>query len=138
MQTPVIQPWALSRPAIAATGLTPSSSTGPGSASAANAADGGADSLARQFEQLLLRQMLSQMRSTSLSGDDAAQGPSAGYLQMADDQLAGIIAAAGGLGLGSTVRRWMQGVQAYQAAATQTPQTTPATQTPAALPKLPG
>ncbi len=131
MQTPVIQPWALSRPATTATaGMTPSSRTGlPG------AADPSADGLARQFEQLLLRQMLSQMRSTSLSGDDAAQGPSAGYLQMADDQLAGVIASAGGLGLGSTVRRWMQGAQAYQAAAAQTQ---PGAPTPSTLSGAPG
>ena len=135
MQTPVIQPWALSRPATAAAGLPPSS--GPG-AGPSRAADGGADGLARQFEQLLLRQMLSQMRSTSLSGDEQAQGPSAGYLQMADDQLAGIVAAAGGLGLGSTVRRWMQGVQAYQAAVTQTLQTAPIPQTALASTKAPG
>ena len=97
------------RPGVA---LTASSGVG-----AAVGTDRGAEALSRQFEQLLVRQMLSQMRSTSLSGDEPGASPSAGYLQMADDHLAGIVASVGGLGLGHSVRRWMQGVQAYQAAA---------------------
>jgi Rod binding domain-containing protein len=106
---PSSTPALLARPAVAL--------TAPTGAGAAVSTDRSAEALSRQFEQLLVRQMLSQMRSTSLSGDEPGASPSAGYLQMADDHLAGIVASVGGLGLGHSVRRWMQGAQAYQAAA---------------------
>jgi len=110
MSINVNQPWALTRPAAAATDQAAELSLNKR-----------ADALASQFEQLLLRQMLSQMRASSLSADADGEKPSAGYLQMADDQLAGIVASVGGLGLGSTVRRWMKGVQAYQAMPSEAP-----------------
>ena len=103
------QPWNLSR--LSASAPT---AADPGGEVALNKR---ADAVASQFEQLLLRQMLSQMRASSFNAEEDAQKPSAGYLQMADDQLAATIASVGGLGLGNTVRRWMKGVQAYQTAA---------------------
>jgi Rod binding domain-containing protein len=106
---------ALSRPSRPDAGLTATSRAGH-----ASSHDRSAEALSRQFEQLLVRQMLSQMRATSLGGDAPGAGPSAGYLQMADDHLAGIVASVGGLGLGQSVRRWVQGVQAYRAADPQT------------------
>ncbi len=68
---------------------------------------------AAQFEQLLLRQWLQQVRQ---SGFEDRSGVSAGYLELADDQLAAVVAGAGGIGLAPTLRRWMQGLSAYQAA----------------------
>jgi Rod binding domain-containing protein len=148
MPTPLMSSWApvlSERPGM---GLTTSSGAG-----APVGKDRSVEALSRQFEQLLVRQMLSQMRSTSLSGDEQGGGPSAAYLQMADDHLAGIVASVGGLGLGHSVRRWMQGVQAYQDAAaqggpiTQTAPSLPSTENSPiapsapnapALPKLPG
>ena len=105
MQATTIQPWGLDRASV----------TGANAAPAASAK--GADDLARQFEQLLVRQLLTQVRSSTLAQDGEGNSPSAGYLQMADDQLASIVAGVGGLGLGASVRRWMQGTQAYQAGA---------------------
>lgn len=49
------------------------------------------------FENVLLREWLRQVRSTSLSGEGPSSG--AGYLEMADDQMASFIARQGGLGL---------------------------------------
>ena len=98
MQAPTIQPWAVTREMPAAVARTRQ----------------GADALASQFEQVLLRQWLSQVRASS----DADGSPvSAAYLEMADDHLASIVASVGGLGIATSVRRWMQGVQAYQSAA---------------------
>ncbi|MDH4391760.1 MAG: hypothetical protein QE285_10115 [Aquabacterium sp.] len=105
MQATTIQPWGLDRGAVTGTGAGPATSAK------------GADDLARQFEQLLVRQLLTQVRASALSQDGDSNSPSAGYLQMADDQLASIVAGVGGLGLGASVRRWMQGTQAYQASA---------------------
>lgn len=116
MPGPSMTTWTPALPARPGAGLTASSSAG-----VAVGNDRSTEALSRQFEQLLVRQMLSQMRATSLSGEEQGAGPSAGYLQMADDHLAGIVASVGGLGLGTSVRRWMQGVQAYQAAAPQAP-----------------
>lgn len=126
---PSSTPALLARPAVALT-----ASTG---AVAGLGADRSAEALSRQFEQLLVRQMLSQMRSTSLSGDEQGASPSAGYLQMADDHLAGIVASVGGLGLGHSVRRWMQGAQAYQAAAQGAPALPATAAAAAAAPVLP-
>jgi Rod binding domain-containing protein len=142
MPSPLLSALAPVLPERPGIGLTASSGAG-----APVGKDRSAEALSRQFEQLLVRQMLSQMRSTSLSGDEQGGGPSAAYLQMADDHLAGIVASVGGLGLGHSVRRWMQGVQAYQNAAaqsgpvTQTAPSLPGAQNPPnapALPKLPG
>lgn len=101
----VIQPWAM-RPALdVSTTYTASSKATPTGPSP--------EAVGRQFEQLLVRQLLAQVRSESLSGDDAS-GPSAGYLQLADDQMAATIASVGGLGLGASMRTWMKGMAAYQ------------------------
>lgn len=101
----VIQPWAM-RPTVDVN-LTAASASRPTPAGSAP------DAIGRQFEQLLVRQLLAQVRSESLSGDDAPSS-SAGYLQLADDQLAATIASVGGLGLGASLGRWMKGIAAYQ------------------------
>lgn len=49
------------------------------------------------FETVLMREWLRQVRNTSLSGEGPSSG--AGYLEMADDQMAGFISRQGGLGL---------------------------------------
>ena len=92
-----ITPWDVSRTPVAA------------GTAVRSAADG-----AGQFETLLLRQWLTQVRASSLGEDNA---PSAGYLQMADDQLAALVASVGGLGLAASLRRAQQGSLAYAAAA---------------------
>jgi|GEM_PF-1607855 len=81
----------------------------------------GLDGAARQFEQLLVRQLLSQLRRASLDGNADAPRPSEGYLQLADDHLAATVAAVGGLGLAASARRWMQGMQAYRTDAAAVP-----------------
>jgi len=101
----VIQPWAM-RPTV---DVNPTAIAAP-KVTAVGAAP---DAIGRQFEQLLVRQLLAQVRSESLSGDEAPS-TSAGYLQLADDQLAATIASVGGLGLGASLGRWMKGVAAYQ------------------------
>jgi len=101
----VIQPWAM-RPSV---DVNPTAISAP-KATATGAAP---DAIGRQFEQLLVRQLLAQVRSESLSGEEAPS-PSVGYLQLADDQLAATIASVGGLGLGASLGRWMKGIAAYQ------------------------
>ena len=49
------------------------------------------------FESVMLREWLRQVRSTSLSGEEA--GTSAGYLEMVDDQMASFVSRQGGFGL---------------------------------------
>ncbi|WP_439114073.1 hypothetical protein [Hydrogenophaga sp.] len=59
--------------------------------------------LTSQFEQLLVRQLLTQVRASGLS--PAGEGASAvsGYQAIADDHLAQLIASVGGLGLGAAL-----------------------------------
>lgn len=89
-----------------------------------------------QFEQLLLRQTLQQLRRSSLDASPAS--PVAGYVDMADDHLAAVLAAGGGLGIAASVDRWTRGIQAYRAADAAVPAATAAS-SPAipALPALP-
>lgn len=59
--------------------------------------------LTSQFEQLLVRQLLTQVRASSFS--ESGDGPLAasGYQAIADDHLAKLIASVGGLGLGAAL-----------------------------------
>lgn len=61
------------------------------------------DPLTSQFEQLLVRQLLTQVRASGLG--EASDGPLAvsGYQPIADDHLAQLIASVGGLGLGAAL-----------------------------------
>jgi Rod binding domain-containing protein len=69
--------------------------------SRSNVSQGGIDRSARQaaeqFEALLIRQFLSNARSTSWLGDQ--QESESGWREIADDSLAGYLVKAGGLGL---------------------------------------
>ena len=56
---------------------------------------------AQDFEAVLLRQMLKEVRSSSLS--DSKRGSSSTYLDMADEQLANQLAAQGGFGFGKAM-----------------------------------
>ena len=49
------------------------------------------------FESVLLREWLRQVRSSPLTSESQTAG--AGYLEMADDQLANFVSRTGGLGL---------------------------------------
>lgn len=60
---------------------------------------------AQGFEVVLLRQMMREMRQSSLSG--SSSGINAGYLQMGDEQLASHLAQAGGLGFGKAMANQM-------------------------------
>lgn len=68
--------------------------------------------LTSQFEQLLVRQLLTQVRASSFS--EAGEGPLAasGYQAIADDHLAQLIASVGGLGLGAALTQTLAGPQA--------------------------
>jgi Rod binding domain-containing protein len=69
--------------------------------SRSNVSQGGIDRSARQaaeqFEALLIRQFLSNARSTSWLSDQ--QESESGWREIADDSLAGYLVKAGGLGL---------------------------------------
>jgi Rod binding domain-containing protein len=68
---------------------------------------------AQDFEAVLLRQMMREIRGSSLS--EAKQGSSANYLSMADEQLANNMAAQGGFGFGKAMAaQMMQQVKAAQ------------------------
>jgi Rod binding domain-containing protein len=56
---------------------------------------------AQDFEAVLLRQMLKEVRSSALS--DSNKGSNATYLDMADEQLANQLAAQGGFGFGKSM-----------------------------------
>lgn len=72
----------------------------------------GTPALTSQFEQLLVRQLLTQVRASSLS--EAGEGPLAasGYQAIADDHLAQLIASRGGLGLGAALAQKLAGAAA--------------------------
>ena len=78
---PAFDPW------VAALGSKPSGDQINGSAKQA----------AQQFEALLIRQFLSNARSTSWLSDQ--QESESGWREIADDALAGYLVKAGGLGL---------------------------------------
>ncbi len=62
---------------------------------------------AEGFERTLLRQMLKELRSSSLSAGQSLV--SQGYGQIADDHLADHLARSGGLGLADAMARQMMG-----------------------------
>jgi len=68
-----------------------------GSKQNADRIDGSAKQAAQQFEALLIRQFLSNARSTSWLNDQ--QESESGWREIADDSLAGYLVKAGGLGL---------------------------------------
>jgi len=80
---PALDPW------VAALGSRSSVSQGGIDRSARQAAE--------QFEALLIRQFLSNARSTSWLSDQ--QESESGWREIADDSLAGYLVKAGGLGL---------------------------------------
>jgi Rod binding domain-containing protein len=56
---------------------------------------------AQDFEAILLRQMLKEIRSSALA--DSNKGSNSTYLDMADDQLANQLASQGGFGFGKAM-----------------------------------
>jgi len=56
---------------------------------------------AQDFEAVLLRQMLKEIRSSALA--DSNKGSNSTYLEMADEQLANQLAAQGGFGFGKSM-----------------------------------
>ena len=56
---------------------------------------------AQEFEAVLLRQLLKEVRSSSLVSGN--QGSNSTYLQMADEQLANQLASQGGFGFGKAM-----------------------------------
>ena len=72
-----------------------------GSKQAPDHVSGSAKQAAQQFEALLIRQFLSNARSTSWLSDQ--QESESGWREIADDSLAGYLVKAGGLGLSKQV-----------------------------------
>jgi Rod binding domain-containing protein len=60
---------------------------------------------AQDFEAVLLRQLLREVRSSSLT--DSSKSSNSTYLQMADEQLANQLAAQGGFGFGKSMAEQM-------------------------------
>ncbi len=60
---------------------------------------------AQEFEAVLLRQMLRELRSSALS--EANKGSNTSYLEMADEQMANNLAAQGGFGFGKAMANQM-------------------------------
>ena len=56
---------------------------------------------AQEFEAVLLRQMLKEIRSSALA--DSNKGSNSTYLDMADEQMANQLAAQGGFGFGKAM-----------------------------------
>lgn len=67
---------------------------------------------AQEFEAVLLRQMLRELRSSALSSSN--KGSNATYLEMADEQMANHMATNGGMGFGKAMAQQM--IQQVQAA----------------------
>jgi len=72
--------------------------------------NGSAKKAAQQFEALLIRQFLSNARSTSWLSDQ--QESESGWREIADDALAGYLVKAGGLGLSKQVESLLSQAQA--------------------------
>lgn len=69
---------------------------------------------AQEFEAVLLRQMMRELRNSTFS-ESSKGGSNATYLSLADEQLANNMAAQGGLGFGKAMAQQMiQQVQAAQ------------------------
>ncbi len=67
---------------------------------------------AQEFEAVLLRQMLRELRSSALTSNN--KGSNATYLEMADEQMANHLAANGGMGFGKAMAQQM--IQQVQSA----------------------
>ena len=66
---------------------------------------------AQDFEAVLLRQMLKEIRSSALA--DSNKGSNSTYLDMADEQMANQLASQGGFGFGkATADQMLKQVQA--------------------------
>jgi Rod binding domain-containing protein len=69
---------------------------------------------AQDFEAVLLRQMMREIRNSAFS-ESSKGGSNATYLSLADEQLANTMAAQGGFGFGKAIAQQMiQQVQAAQ------------------------
>jgi Rod binding domain-containing protein len=66
------------------------------------------ESVAQSFESLVLRQILTSLRSSSLSDPG---GPESGWLAMGDDALASYLSKAGGIGLAKSVESLLSQVK---------------------------
>jgi len=66
------------------------------------------ESVAQSFELLVLRQILTSLRSSSLSDPG---GPESGWLAMGDDALASYLSKAGGIGLAKSVESLLSQVK---------------------------
>jgi flagellar protein FlgJ len=71
--------------------------------------NGSARQAAQQFEALLIRQFLSNARSTSWLNDQ--QESESGWREIADDSLAGYLVKAGGLGLSREIESMLSQVK---------------------------
>lgn len=81
-----------------------------GTKQSADRISGSAKQAAQQFEALLIRQFLSNARSTSWLSDQ--QESESGWREIADDSLAGYLVKAGGLGLSKQVESLIGQAQA--------------------------
>jgi len=106
---PAFDPW------VAALGNTPS----------VDRANASAKQAAQQFEALLIRQFLSNARSTSWLSDQ--QESESGWREIADDSLAGYLVKAGGLGLSKQVESLISQAQGSRFASQAAKKTAPAT-----------
>lgn len=90
--------------------------------------------LAREFESMMLLQMLRQMRQSMLDESAEGEGLSAStWLDTIDSELARQLARSGGVGLADVMFRAMQGQAAGRATATDAPEAATAAAT-AAIP----
>lgn len=80
----------------------------------ADRSHGSAKQAAQQFEALLIRQFLSNSRSTSWLSDQ--QESETGWREIADDSLAGYLVKAGGIGLSKQVESLINQVRSSSTA----------------------
>ena len=73
---------------------------------------------AQDFEAVLLRQMMREIRNSAFS-ESSKGGSNAAYLSLADEQLANSMAAQGGFGFGKAMAQQM--IQQVQAAKLMNP-----------------
>jgi Rod binding domain-containing protein len=122
-------PLPLPLPASGAAALLPGSPLASKTGGAVNSRT------AQQFEQLLIRQLLTQARAAGSFAQSDDEQTSQGYLALMDDHLSEMISSAGGLGV---ARAMMQQVNAAVAFKTAGPSPTiPATRPTATEPVKP-
>ena len=84
--------------------FNPVVSTGQASANSVNSAEENKIiSAAREFESILIRHMLQQMRNNSM--DPYRDQTTSSYVDMADDHFAKVISSEGGFGFGDAMAR---------------------------------